>query len=434
MLSTNDKLPLSKSKRIGIFAKSALKIAAKHTAHSVSKTIGLSSKEEALHLTEVAQEAFKSLSKLRGTALKAAQLLSQETPFLPPEIKAVFGQACYQAPALNRAVVRKVILTDFKVEPETLFSEFNTHAFAAASIGQVHKGKTKEGQSIAIKIQYPGIRNTIESDMEILDLLLLKLPLPGIEKQRAFFKTSLKELKTRFIEECDYQQEAAHATLFSQTNFDPNIVISRPLAALCSDSVLTTTFLDGLPLEAWLKTQPSQTHRNQIGQLIWNFFISNFIKNGLFHADPNPGNYLVLSDNRLGVVDFGCIKKVAPSFPKELQTVLNAHLNLDIKPVLSIYTKWGIIPKDTAQDPATLEAAIHPFRTWLTLPFQDETFDFNEHSDYIGTRFIESLKTAMTAVENTTSDFVMFDRTYVGIMSLLIKLKAKVRMRNLIKF
>ncbi len=432
MPSPHDKLPLSKSKRLGVLAKSAVKIASKHAGHRVSNCLGLSAKDDAAHLTDVAQEAFRAISLLRGTALKAAQLLSQETPFLPPEVKAVFGQACYQAPPLNRAVVRKVILTEFGDEPESVFAEFQSPAFAAASIGQVHKGLTQDGLSVAIKIQYPGIRTTIDADMDMFELLLLKLPLPGIGKQRGFLRTMLKELKTRFLEECDYPQEAHHARLFSHTNQNPHIVVSTPVDGLCSHTVLTTTFLEGIPLEAWLAIHPSQGQRDHIGQLIWDFFVENFIHHRVFHADPNPGNYLVLTDGRLGVVDFGCIKQVSPAFPEDLQTVLHAHLKCDIGPALDIYAKWGIIPPEIAQDPQKLEVAIAPFRTWITLPFQSESFDFNRHQDYIGARFVDSLETAMTAVHDTTSDFVMFDRTYVGIMSLLIKLKARVRMRSLL--
>ncbi len=160
--------------------------------------------------------------------------------------------------------------------------------------------------------------------------------------------------------------------------------------------------------------------------------MTHFIQNGVFHADPNPGNYLVLSDDRLGVVDFGCIKTVAPTFPQQLQTLFCAHLAHNKDLTREIYAQLGVIPKVILEDSQKFDSAIAPFQSWIILPFQSQYFDFGQHPNYIGSRLMDSLQSAMTAMDNTTSDFVMFDRTYIGILSLLIKLKARVKMQALL--
>jgi predicted unusual protein kinase regulating ubiquinone biosynthesis (AarF/ABC1/UbiB family) len=427
---TDDKsIPISKPKRLGALAKTGLKLAkveAKHRFYPGEK------KSQSDHNRELAQTLYTTLSQLRGTALKAAQVLSQEIAFLPAEFKEVFSKGCYQAPPLNQAVARKVLQESLGPDWESELVELESPAFAAASIGQVHRAKLSTGMAVAVKIQYPGIDLSIQNDMTLLERFFLKLPLPGFSKQKPFLQTAVTELKSRFLEECNYRQEAAYAQLFFDNSQGLPIHVSKPILKVCSDTVLVTQLLSGVPIEKWLDTNPSQDLRNHIGQQIWDFFVTHFLKFGLIHADPNPGNYMVCEDGHLGVIDFGCVKQVSAGFPAYLQRILAAHLSEDYTEVIPIFYKLGMISSLEISH-EELKETLSLFREWITYPLHSTFFDFGSTPHYLGTQFSKGVEDSLELIHNTTPDFVMFVRTYTGLISLLIKLKATISMQSILE-
>ena len=146
----------------------------------------------------------------------------------------------------------------------------------------------------------------------------------------------------------------------------------------------------------------------------------------LLHADPNPGNYLFMENGKLGVLDFGCIKKCDSEFPVQIAQVVQHHIKKDIDPVMEIYNEWGLLPKHLKNDKQQVENYLSFFREWLTLPFREKVFDFAEHPDYMKQRFSAQYKDALQVLHNTTHNFVMFDRAYMGLLNIFQRLNAKV--------
>ena len=428
-MTNQQDIPKSKFSRFSKASQTALKVAGKHALHIATTSIASKEKKKQKqdqHYESVAKEIFKTLSVLKGTALKAAQLMSLELELLPESFQKELKKACYQVPPLNRALVRKVIQSQFEKPPEALFKSFDGEAFAAASIGQVHKATLNTDDRVAVKIQYPGIDKTIHHDIEMLKLLLLKLPVPELKKKKTLISTFLAEYQERFLDEADYEKEACHMTMFYDQNPFKNIRIPKPSAGYCSKTVLTMDYLEGYHLEEWLKKNPTQKEKNQYAQQLWDFFVYFFMNHQLLHADPNPGNYLFMENGKLGVLDFGCIKKCDPRFPNQLETLIKRHIQKNMKDVMDIYNEWGLLPKHLEKDSRKVEEHLTFFREWITLPYKSDTFDFGKHPDYMAKRFTPDFKNALNILHNTTHNFVMYDRAYMGLLNIFQRLNAKV--------
>ncbi len=430
-MEKNKKIPLNKAGRVGAMSASAVKLAAKHGVYLASRPFSSKerrSKIQSEHYQQVAKSIFETVASLKGAALKALQMVSSEADLLPPEFRTVFAKACYQVPPLNRALVRKVIMSQLEKPPETLFERFETEAFAAASIGQVHRADTIEGAAVVVKIQYPGIAVTIAHDLSLLRMLLGPLLKPILKDKQKILHTILEECETRFIEETDYVKERSSMNWFRKANHHPDIVIPRAWPSLSSGSVLTMDYLQGMHLEEWLQTDPSQSDRDHYGQLMWDFFMTFFTQHHILHADPNIGNFLFLKEGKLGVLDFGCIKSVSSEFPANILSLIQSHINHDIASVLRLYRQFGIIGDAMTDTPAHIDSKLAGFRAWLTEPYRHERFDFGAHPDYMKQRLEANFRTAGDVLINTTPDFVMFDRTYMGLMNTLSRMRSRVVM------
>ena len=426
-MTNKNECPTSKSSRFSKASQTVLKVAGKQAIHSIQHPfISNKTKQEKQHehYKTVSKDIFKLLSVLKGVSLKAAQLLSMELELLPKEFQEELKKACYQVPPLNRAVVRKGIQAEFKKTPETIFSSFELTAFAAASIGQVHKATLNTKERVVVKIQYPGIEKTIHSDMKMLTFFLLKLPIPKIKEKKTLIKTYLDECQSRFIEETDYLKEANRLTFFHKKNPFKQIRTPKPIVDLCSKSILTMEYLEGKHLDEWLTTNPTQEEKNHYAQQLWNFFSFFLMNHNILHADPNPGNILFMENRNLGIIDFGCVKEVDPDFPSQIANVIKYHIKREIEPVMDIYNKWGLLSSELQENSQQVEEHLQFFREWLTLPFKEKEFDFGKHPDYLQQRFSENFKVAMNIMHNTTHNFVMFDRAYMGLLTIFHRLEA----------
>ena len=424
-------VPKTKMARLGTVTKTALKVAGKQALHKVS-TVGSSAekkqKKESAHNRELAAEILKSLNKLKGAGLKAAQIMSMEADLLPQEMRDEFKKACHQATPLNRAIVRKVIQNELGAPPETLFKSFNLQAFAAASIGQVHKAVTHEGQEVVVKIQYPGIDKAIHQDIGLLKFFLLKLPHPELKKNKVFIEAYLQECEDRFIEEANYDLELAQLQWFKTHAAHDAIITPEPLPELSTRYVLTMTQLDGLHLDDFLKTQPHQDELNHYAQLMWTFFTHHMNTHNRFHADPNPGNFLFLPNGKLGIVDFGCVKQCDPTFPRNLATNVNAICNKDIPTIEHMYKhNWKLMSEDTSIE--TIQEKLSFFWDWIRTAFKPKTFDFGAHPHHMKQRLDPQFKAAMDIMKEVSHNFAMFDRAYMGLFNLFIEMKAVVDVR-----
>lgn len=434
-----DKIHSGKIARTKLTGFTAAKVSAKHLSY-MGKRIFQSkkSREESkeLHEKEIGQMIMATLSQLRGAALKVSQMLSTEVDLLPESIRKELAKSCYNVAPLNRALVRKVFLEEFGVAPEKLFKTFDSQAFAAASLGQVHNAESSEGQELAIKIQYPGIASSIENDIKIVRKLTTTLSdLTNYLPKKDLIHFVMDEIEQRLVEEVDYYHEAESTKWFYENNDHPDVIVPKVISKFSGKRVICFDKLEGLHLNEWLENNPTQDERNHYGQILFDLFWKSIFETGRLHADPHQGNYLFMSDGKLAVLDYGCTVKLSEDFPKAMKEVLNAHLcalrNGDEKRIFEGYKALKVISDEESFDNYDngYREIFKNFQTWFTAPYLVEEYDFSNAQSYpIQTR--ELTKKMSKSIDGVYRDQVYFDRSYMGLISILRTLKAKVHCRT----
>lgn len=423
--------PSSKFQRGKIFAKTGLKLgtnyAKRYVKESISrgKTQTKPSEESRQELSRFhsdnAQEVFKEFTKLRGTALKIAQSMSMDQGWLPEEFAEVMSQAQYSVPPINRALVRSLVKKELGKYPEQLFASFNTEALAAASIGQVHRAGLKDGRNVAVKIQYPHVRDTIESDLQLAKLLFKRF------MRGANIDVYIDEIRDRLMEETDYQIEGEHIEAFAKRLGSDRFVLPRWVEEYSTRKLLTMSFVEGRHMNEFLQTNPSQELRDHFGQLLWDFFHRQIEQQGPIHADTHPGNFLFRDDRRLGVIDFGCVKSFPHEFYYNYLKLLPTHAEGDDEKIRALYKKLEILV-DNPSNPEKEEQFYRFCKNYgdaYSLPYQDDHFDFG---DPTFKKLINKYAREFPIMNEPRGSrhFLYGTRTHLGLYSLLIKLGARV--------
>ncbi|MGO8961473.1 MAG: ABC1 kinase family protein [Streptosporangiaceae bacterium] len=320
-----------------------------------------------------AEQIFRVLGELKGGALKIGQALSIFEAALPPEIagpyRATLTRLQESAPPLPSATVAKVLAADLGADWRANFADFDDSPAAAASIGQVHRAVWLDGRQVAVKIQYPGAAKALAGDFAQLSRVgrLFGLLMPGLD-----VKPMLEELRARVVEELDYRLEAASQQAFADAYAgDPDIAVPPVLAA--TDHVLVTEWMDGTPL-AEIITSGTREQRDRAGLLLVRFLFSGPARTGLLHADPHPGNFRLLADGRLGVLDFGAVDRLPNGLPPVFGRLLwLMHHDGDIELVEQDLREHGFLRPDVSIDLDEL----HTFLAPLAEPSKLEEFTFS---------------------------------------------------------
>ncbi len=428
MTPRND-IPKGKFARALVGGRTAARVGGAYIKHAATRPfLSGREREQAKHTFSDTSAAmlFDGLCQLKGTALKMAQLLSLELDVFPPEIRAHLERSYNEVPPMNRALARKALINAYGAPPEKVFNSFQGTAFAAASLGQVHRAESIEGAPLALKIQYPGIRRTIHSDV-----VLLKGALRPFPEYKAMLPI-LREIEERFVEETDYRLEADNAAFFGKHLGMESIRVPEVFDDLSTEHVLCLSLLDGTPLNAWLRTSPPPYARNQVAQILEDMFIRCLYELRCIHADPNPGNFLVLPDNTVGLVDFGCVKHFDTRFVDLYRQLPLAFYKQDSDACIQALRDLGTIPPDT---PPELEEKMRTvalqYSRWLRRLFEPEVFDFGKEKD-----FITQGKTISAALRGiwrdlrVNPDFVFLDRTRYGLLRLFERMEARVSFRS----
>lgn len=266
----------------------------------------------------------ESSKELRGAFLKLIQMLSTREDILPAEALQVLSVTQAGVPPMTYATISEQIRRELGKKPEQIFASFDREAFAAASLGQVHRASLKTGEQVAVKIQYPGVEQTVGQDLKNLKLLLttLKAIAHDLMRQKIDVRTLYAELEERLVEELDYEREAANLKTFAELlSGDDEVMIPRVFAQFSSRRVLTMTFLDGYPLTDVFAPVVDPQLKEWVVRKYFTLIWRQILEFGVLHTDPHPGNYLVTYHPRLGILDFGSIRR----FP---ETVRKAHLKL----------------------------------------------------------------------------------------------------------
>lgn len=417
--------PSTPIERSAIAARTGLKVGANYARYLARRAVSSETRDEsrkALH-DQNARDIFKQLSRLRGTALKLAQGVSLDPGIIPDEFIEVMSQAQYSVPAMTPALVERRIRQSLGAPSSQVFAEFNPVALAAASIGQVHEARLPDGRKVAVKIQYPNVRNTIEADLKMARGLASRVVKGSVDP-------FLDEVRGMMLAETDYAQEGRNIEFFAEQYTDEGIVTPRWIPEFSSDSVLTMTFLEGRHIQAFLDTHPSQERCNHFGQLLFDFSHRQ-VASGTrtIHADFHPGNFLFRADGRLGIVDFGCVKTLPQDFMDDFLLVFRAHLHRDKERLHTLYTRLRILSPDLSPDlHERLSAFFLKMGEMIVLPYRKVTFDFGDPSFGEDIRAIgrEAMRFRERQVIGSPH-FIFVNRVMFGLLSMLTQLKTVVR-------
>jgi predicted unusual protein kinase regulating ubiquinone biosynthesis (AarF/ABC1/UbiB family) len=370
-----------------------------------------------------AEQIFRVLGELKGGAMKLGQALSIFEAALPPEIagpyRATLTKLQESAPPLPARTVHQVLARDLGEDWRDNFAEFDDRPVAAASIGQVHAATWHDGRKVAVKIQYPGAGNAIISDFNQLSRVgrLFGVLMPGLE-----VKPLLDELRNRVAEELDYELEAKSQQAFADAyDGDPDIYVPNVVAA--TPHVLVSDWMSGTPL-ARVISDGSQEQRNRAGILLVRFLFSGPARAGLLHADPHPGNFRLLDDGRLGVLDFGAVDRLPgglpPFFGRLLRIMHEDHP--DIGAVEHELRAHGFLKEGIEVDLDALRAFLSP----LAEPSKTDSFRFTrEWMRGEAARITEVTASNISRKFNVPPSYVLIHRVSTAGIGVLCQLECE---------
>lgn len=261
-----------------------------------------------------AEKMVATLGDLKGLAMKIGQGISMDADLLTPEIRAVVAKLQNQAPPMPWATVKEVLTTQLGKPPDEAYASFEETPIAAASLGQVHRAVLKDGTVVAVKVQYPDIARAIHADLDNLGAIVTVL---SATSRMAHGKDYFREVQAGLLEELDYRVEAERSRRFAKavTAF-PDLKVPRAFDELTSECVLTLEFFEGETLKEFISRIDTHTdeEKYRVSRLLTRATWGPFLCTGVVHADPHPGNFMLLKDGTLGVLDFGAIKQMSDAW------------------------------------------------------------------------------------------------------------------------
>jgi predicted unusual protein kinase regulating ubiquinone biosynthesis (AarF/ABC1/UbiB family) len=424
-MKEQDSIPTSKTQRSAKFVKTGFKVGGNYIKHYSKKLFNSELSKDELNLDN-ATDIYNSLSELKGSALKVAQMLSMDKNILPKAYVDQFSLSQYNAPPLSGPLIVRTFTKYFGKTPSQIFDEFNIKSTNAASIGQVHQA-VLNGKKLAVKIQYPGVGDSISSDLKMVKPFAFRLL--GMSQKE--LEVYMSEVEDRLLEETDYDLEIKRSIEFSEACKNiPNLVFPTYFPDLSSKRIITMEWLDGMHMKEFLKTNPTQKIRNQVGQALWDFY--NFQQHELraVHADPHPGNFLITPDGKLGVIDFGCIKEMPSDFYNPFFSLTSTDMLQDKAKTIVAFRELEMIRTD--DNASQIEFFYQVYKEMIELfaqPYMSKTFNFSEkgYFDKLYNYGERIAKMPEFKQARGVKHFIYVNRTNFGLYNMLNELGATVK-------
>lgn len=426
-MKTLDKIPTGKIQRTSSLLKAGAKVGVNYLKYYGNKIT--KDEEEARNILnkDNATDIYDSLKELKGSALKVAQMLSMEKNILPMEYVEKFSLSQFSVPPLSGALVKKTFRKYFGKNPEEIFDQFSIESVNAASIGQVHKA-TKDNKRLAVKIQYPGVRESISSDLKMVKPIAIKMFNIKKEGSESYFQ----EVEDKLFEETDYTLELTRSQEFAkECSHLTNLAFPNYYPEYSCEKIITMDWMDGVHFSEFTKQNNSQKSLDKIGQSLWDFYMFQMHVLKKVHADPHPGNFLVAQDNKLLVIDFGCIKEIPMDFYiPYFELAKEENLKNEKLFIEKLYKLEILRQDDSEREKEFFTEMFYELLELFTRPFNQEIFDFSDSNFFqqiadLGQRYakINNLKGMNT--NRGSKHFIYLNRTFFGLYHMMHDLKAR---------
>ena len=429
-----DSIPTGKMQRVTKLVTTGVKVGGNYLKYYGEKVVNPSLNKDKLHESN-ASDIYDGLKELKGSALKVAQMLSMEKNLLPQSYVDKFSLSQFSVPPLSAPLVRKTFKTYFKQYPEELFDTFSPDSINAASIGQVHKA-TKNGKDLAVKIQYPGIRESIGSDIALVKPIAVRMfNLQGTSDE--YFQ----EVEEKLTEETDYKLEISQSIkVIEDCEKIDNLLFPKYYPEYSSDKIITMDWMNGIHLSEFCSSNASQEQRNKVGQTLWNFYMYQIHQLKKFHADPHPGNFLVDENDNLVAIDFGCMKEIPNDFYVPYFEVSTKESLKDMDYFTKKLYELEILKStDTPKELDFFTNLFHDLLSVFTQPIQAVVFDFAQPEfqtqiAVLSEKFASDKTLRKMNGNRGSKHFIYVNRTFFGLYSLMADIKAKVIVNDFEKY
>lgn len=430
-----DKIPTSKLERASKLVKTGVKIGGNYAKYYGKKLVNPDLDKEELN-EDNASDIYDGLKSLKGSALKVAQMLSMERNLLPRAYVEKFSLSQFSVPPLSAPLVRKTFRKYLGKYPEALFDEFEKESVNAASIGQVHRAKW-QGKELAVKIQYPGVAESISSDLALVRPIALKMFNLNAKDSDKYFKEVEFKLKeeTNYLLELEQSQEITKAC-----SAIPGMTFPKYYKSLSSERILTMDWMEGSHLSEYSKEGLNAKSSNQLGQSLWDFYMFQIHGLRKVHADPHPGNFLISPEKDLIAIDFGCIKVIPDEFyTPYFELAQKESLEDEAFFTQKLEELEILIPSDSPKERQFFKELFHEMLSLFTSPFQSEEFYFGDEQFWaqiadLSQRYSQDDQIRKMNGNRGSKHFLYMNRTFFGLYNLLYDLDARVEVNRFRQF
>ena len=426
-MKTIDYIPTSKIQRATKLVQTGAKVGVNYLKYYGEKMVNSELNRDKLNENN-AEDIYDGLKSLKGSALKVAQMLSMDKSFLPQAYVEKFSLSQFSVPPLSAPLVLKTFKNNFGKSPYEIFDEFNANSVNAASIGQVHKAE-KNGKVLAVKIQYPGVANSISSDLALVKPIAIRMfNLQGKDSDKYF-----KEVEDKLIEETNYLLELNQSQeVVKACEKIENLVFPHYYPEFSSERIITMDWMTGVHLSEFTAVNENSEIANKIGQALWDFYMYQIHILRKVHADPHPGNFLVNERNQLIALDFGCMKTIPNDFYIPYFELIDKNVinNTDLFKK-KLFELEILRSDDSIEEVDYFTTMFYDLMYLFTLPFQEEHFDFSNPEFFgniakLGERFAKDTNLRKMNGNRGSKHFIYMNRTFFGLYNLMFDLKATI--------